>query len=409
MLGCTPLPRSPDLMTNEQLSQWVQRLVDDQVPESLVLDYKRKPYDLAVAEAKIELAKDASSFANSQGGALLLGIGEKKNALKQSVPVRTYGVHPTPEYEARVRDVLAASLSPPLPEARVMWIPKVGDGRAGIYLLWHPESWLSPHMVQDRIERRYYRRDADVSRPVPMGEQDVERLYRVRAAGEERASRLLDSMDYLLGRPRTGDPHMFVCVAPRLLLDNAIDLTRPQIQEWLVQNRFTVDRTGEEWTPFSLGAYYATTDMMGGDQYIKRVVQLRSSGVLAVVERINLCDVATQLKAPSFEHMKAVLYEVFAYLGRLYAFLGHDYVALRVRVTLAGVARGPLCTIPKERQGRGEAVGDPIMADGTMLASRLIADPEGAMKPMLDRIWQAFGIGWAVPDEMARVATSRSG
>ncbi len=184
-----PLPRSPDLMTTDELSAWVQGLVDDQIPESLVLDYKRKPYDLSVAEAKLDLVKDVSSFANSQGGVILLGIDEQKNRLKQSIPVPNYGISPTPGYEARVRDVLAASLSPPLPDVRVLWVPKAGDGGIGTYLLWHPESWLRPHMVHDGTERRYYRRDADVSRPIPMAESDVERLYQVRAAAEERVSR----------------------------------------------------------------------------------------------------------------------------------------------------------------------------------------------------------------------------
>ncbi len=214
-------------------------------------------------------------------------------------------------------------------------------------------------------------------------------------------------MDYLLRLPRTGDPHMFVCVAPQLLLDGAIDLTQRDMQKWLVKNSFKVDGSGKDWTPFSMGVYYADTAPVGGNQYVRRVVQLRTNGALSVAERLNLCDVGMPRSAPSFEHMKAILWGVFAYLGRLYALLGRDYIALRVRVVLWSVARGPLCTVPAEHQGAGEAVGDPIVLDETVLASQLIADPEGAMKPMLGRIWQAFGLGWAVPDGMATVPENR--
>jgi len=56
-----PLPKHPDLMTREELSRWVQRLVDDQVAEGLLLDYKAKPYDLSDQKAKGDLAKDVTS------------------------------------------------------------------------------------------------------------------------------------------------------------------------------------------------------------------------------------------------------------------------------------------------------------------------------------------------------------
>ena len=65
-----PLPQHPDRMGDEQLSSWVQRLIDDQVEEGLILDYKGQPYDLSGRDDKRSLAKDVTTGDVAMGPAI---------------------------------------------------------------------------------------------------------------------------------------------------------------------------------------------------------------------------------------------------------------------------------------------------------------------------------------------------
>jgi predicted HTH transcriptional regulator len=53
----------------------IQKLIGTQVQESLNLDYKRS--SSISNKARAEIAKDASAFANSDGGLIIYGVEEK--------------------------------------------------------------------------------------------------------------------------------------------------------------------------------------------------------------------------------------------------------------------------------------------------------------------------------------------
>jgi hypothetical protein len=55
----------------------LQRLIDDEIPESLTLDYKASPALAKDSKSRDELCKDVSAFANSAGGQIVYGIEEK--------------------------------------------------------------------------------------------------------------------------------------------------------------------------------------------------------------------------------------------------------------------------------------------------------------------------------------------
>ena len=53
----------------------LQSLVETQADEGIFRDYKREPYGRSDADKK-EFLKDASSFANSAGGHIVIGVAE---------------------------------------------------------------------------------------------------------------------------------------------------------------------------------------------------------------------------------------------------------------------------------------------------------------------------------------------
>jgi len=55
--------KHPDSYTDQEPSECVDRLVSDQIPESIHLDYKEE-IELSAAKDRRELCKDVTSFAN---------------------------------------------------------------------------------------------------------------------------------------------------------------------------------------------------------------------------------------------------------------------------------------------------------------------------------------------------------
>lgn len=65
------------------LHEWdetdLEKLITDQVQESLKLDYKQSRALVKTSSCQAEIAKDISAFANSAGGRLIYGIVEENN------------------------------------------------------------------------------------------------------------------------------------------------------------------------------------------------------------------------------------------------------------------------------------------------------------------------------------------
>jgi len=399
-----PLPQHPDLMTLDQLSTWVQCLVDDQVPEGLVLDYKAEVYSLASQRGKAELAKDVTSFANTQGGTILVGIRERTDAEGRNtkLPEASYGVSEQPQYAERIRDILASVVSPVLPQLRVVWIPRTGRATTGAYLIWHPESWMLPHMVHGFGQFRYFRRDADRAEPVPMDERQVDRLYQLRISGEQRREAFLSGL-WREVRP-SEVPYIGVCLCPRLLLDRALDFSSLNLRQWIRDSPLFVDRDVGMWEPTSCGV---RSVFQGPGEY-PRIARIYFNGALSVGQR--LADGQSGNYLVYFRRIVSLVYAVYAYAAKLYTHLARPYMELQARVLLDYMnlcTRFAVASPDREFPMRGPINQLHVLDEGVCTAE-IIADLDRAAKPMLDRIWQAFGMGWEVPKEVVKEMLERS-
>jgi hypothetical protein len=130
----------------------INRLIQDGVQESLNLDYKRcASLDKRDPQRKVELSKDVSSFANSDGGTLVYGVIEN-NHLPERIDD---GYDPSDVTREWIDQVITSTVQPRIDGFRIKQIvlKKVNPGKV-IYVVSIPKGRRA-HMAADR---RYWKR-----------------------------------------------------------------------------------------------------------------------------------------------------------------------------------------------------------------------------------------------------------
>ncbi len=64
----------------------LQQMIDDEIEESLTLDYKESPALSKTDGKKKEITKDVSAMENSAGGRIIYGVKEYDNQDKEHLP-----------------------------------------------------------------------------------------------------------------------------------------------------------------------------------------------------------------------------------------------------------------------------------------------------------------------------------
>lgn len=150
--------------------QDLRKLIEDQVGESLKLDYKESGALRRTDSSKKELSKDVSAFANAAGGVLVYGMREGGN-----MPIELDdGLDPDEISKEWVEQVINSRIDRRIAGIRVRQVPLSGArlGRVA-YVVYVPSSAHAPHMASDH---RYYKRFNFES--VPMDEYEVRDVSR---------------------------------------------------------------------------------------------------------------------------------------------------------------------------------------------------------------------------------------
>jgi predicted HTH transcriptional regulator len=123
------------------------------VPEGVLVDYKRDLYGRADADIR-EFLKDVSSFANTSGGHLIIGMDETAGIPTGFTPLSGDSDQELQRLENLARD----GLEPRIAGLRMKAVPLTSGGYA--IMLRIPKSWNPPHRVTARNTNRIYGRNS---------------------------------------------------------------------------------------------------------------------------------------------------------------------------------------------------------------------------------------------------------
>jgi hypothetical protein len=123
------------------------------VGEGLLIDYKRDAYGRSDADVK-EFLKDVSSFANTSGGHIVIGMSEEEGVASSLSPLRENVDQELQRLENLVRD----GIEPRIVGIRMKAVPILSGGYAVVIRV--PRSWNTPHRVSARNTNRFYGRSS---------------------------------------------------------------------------------------------------------------------------------------------------------------------------------------------------------------------------------------------------------
>ena len=147
----------------------LQALVDNRVPESKTVEYKRiLPGN--TASAKIELLADVSSFANASGGDIVVGVSEDRET---GTPETLEGLSiENPDQEVlRLEDIIRSGIEPKIPSLTVRPI-RQSNGRVCL-IIRVGRSWITPHRVVLGGHDKFYSRSSAGKYPMDVAELRV--------------------------------------------------------------------------------------------------------------------------------------------------------------------------------------------------------------------------------------------
>lgn len=138
---------------NDITEAHLARLIEAAVPERQELDYKRDRYGRSDADKK-EFLADISSFANTAGGHIVIGMAEDGGE-----PTDLVGVDGDVDAEKqRLESIAHNGLEPPLHGLRIASVP-INAGKHAIVIR-VPRSWNPPHRVVAHGSNRFWARNS---------------------------------------------------------------------------------------------------------------------------------------------------------------------------------------------------------------------------------------------------------
>jgi hypothetical protein len=240
----------------------LQELKDNAVGEGILYEYKLQLYGNSDADKK-EFVKDASSFASTAGGHILIGV-EEDQGLLIAIP----GVDDDLDNEMlRLENLLRDRIEPRISGVRMVPV-NLANGRR-VLVTRIPKSWNPPHAVLQNKSRLIFARnsagvhEASVDEMRAMLTAGGNLLDRAREFQSERLTVVNDSSGPLGNLRNDGRLILHIIPLAALSQQSALDLKRLDPSEL-----FPIWCTGCNYG-FNIHGYWTTSDTGGCSGYVQ--------------------------------------------------------------------------------------------------------------------------------------------
>lgn len=153
--------KTPDIKQED-----LELLIQNMIEESIHLDYK----DPQALNNNAEVAKDISSFANSDGGNIIYGIFEDRHKPSKIIPINEEGLR------EKIDQIAQNGIDPPL-NIKIWPVDVNVEGKIGqVFVIFVPKRY--PYLHYAKKNNRFYKRTNFTSTPMSRYEIDV--AYRLR-------------------------------------------------------------------------------------------------------------------------------------------------------------------------------------------------------------------------------------
>lgn len=140
----------------------IQSLIENKVPESKLLDYKRElQFD---EKSKVEFIYDVSSFYNTDGGCIIVGLDEEKDAENKGLgipkmPEKVIAIENYDNMLLRIQDSVRQSTNPSI--TNLQFSPLISLNGSNVFLIGIPKTKSLPAMVTYGNHNRFFKRKAN--------------------------------------------------------------------------------------------------------------------------------------------------------------------------------------------------------------------------------------------------------
>ncbi len=385
------LPRHPRLMSNDELCDFISSLIERRAPESNSLDYKAE-VSINSTPQKIEIGKDISSFANENGGILLYGVPEEEeNGVPVPKTLSECGIEISKNLPENIENILIDIVTPPLTDLEIRVLNSKSFTSNPLLMIYHPESWNKPHMVEGYKYARYYRRGN--FRAIIMTERQVEAAYLTRKISLEHANNFFETGDF---RAVPNNCPLFRAIlCPRFSLNRREEMLEERFRNWLNSNH-PAERPGE-WIPFLDGWSFRgyPNGNFHGKQYEFRF--FHNGGLCFNLDLDYVMMEHQEQKHLNLTMMKKVFEDtIFPYAEKAYEFLRVSG-PLSIQINLYNVkklkALIPLVNALDEFYiGPTSLERDSIDFVEEMNISDFSSSPDKIVTRLIDRLASAFGM-----------------
>lgn len=364
----------------------LEDLVREGIPEGKTIDYKRDTYGRTDSEKK-ELLKDTSSFANTIGGDLIIGMAEANG-----VPTAIPGV-PSVDVDAeklRLDETIRRGIEPRIDFA--IHAVETGSGTV-VFIIRIRESWILPHRVvyQGKFGEFWARNSAG---KYSMDTTELRRAFTLSETLYDKVRSFSQERLVEIGRGRTPIP---LKDRARLVF-HMIPLE--SFRSRIALRIHDVMAFAQKFPPIGsqhIGGYRPRLNFDGIVLYsggnresdVSTYTQLYRNGMVeAVTDNISYEEDGKTLLAPNW-YEASLIHELGLYLK--------SYKALSVSppiwcfMTLTGV-NGASVQYPGWYRHTPHSIDRPDLAVPEFVVDDLDASPIDVLRPAFDLIWNALGL-----------------